>query len=135
MPDDPTKSDGAAQQTASHTRRVQVGDRQMVAVEEGNLVTLHKLRIVPSALWNSNIWRRCALPDWASDITDPANQFLVLTIHLADKEQRAIDALRDTLDDLRAVRRRIAEIGAKEVVGPVDEIGKRIRALVEDLDR
>jgi hypothetical protein len=116
-------------------RRVRLGDAEMVAVEEGNLVTLHKLRIVPSALWNSPLWRRCALPDWASTITDPANQFLVLTIHLADKEQRAIDALRGALDDLRVVRKRLAEIDAKEVVGPVDEIGKRLRALVEDLDR
>lgn len=135
MPPDDIGDESPTQETVWHARRVMSGDKPMVAVEEDSVVTLHKMRVVPHALWHSNLWRRCALPDWASDITDPANQFLVLTIHLASRQQRAIDTLRATLDDLRAVRRRIAEIGAKDVVGQVDEVGKRLRDIVEDLDQ
>jgi hypothetical protein len=131
MPDDNTPP--IDQQATGKPRRIR---HDLAAVDQGDgVVSLQPVRVVPSALWRSPLWRHCALPDWACAITEPANQFLVLTISLASQKQETIDALRATLDDLRAVRRQIAALGAKEVVGPVDEVGKRIRAIVEDLDR
>jgi hypothetical protein len=106
-------------------------------VEENGVVTLHKLRLVPSALWRSPYWRRCSLPDWAANIEDPANQFLALTIHLAGQTQDAIDTLHDILTDLREARRQAKKAGgaAADVATLIDKVGVATRALVEKLDR
>ena len=136
MPPDDIGDDVPTQETVSHARRVRSGDVEMVAVEEDGVVTLHKLRIVPSALWNSPHWRRCALPDWAANIEDPTGQFLALVVVLAAQTQDAIDALHDILADLREARRQAkAGAAAADVATLIDKVGVATRALAEKLDR
>lgn len=118
------------------SRRVLSGDKPMVAVEEGGVTALFPLRLVPRALWRSPLWHRFALPDWASNVTDPADQFLILAIGFASRPQDAVDELKTILADLREARRRSkAGAPAADVTSRIDEIGKRLLGLYRALDQ
>lgn len=136
MPPDNINGDDAAQETVSHHRIVWRDDRPLVVVEEDGVTRLHPLKIVPSALWRSPYWRRCALPDWTTSLDNPADQFLALVVHLAGQTQDSIDALHDILHDLRETRRQIkAGAAAADIATLIDKVGVATRALVERLDR
>ena len=111
--------------------------RDLVAVEEADgAVHLRPLRQVPGPLWRSNSWRRCALPSWANDLDNPTDQFLALVVHLASRQQDAIDALEGILTDLREARRQSkAGAPAADVTPLIDKIGIRLLDLYRALDQ
>ena len=129
-------SDGPVDQQAK-CRRVLSGDKPMVAVDQdGGVTALFPMRIVPRALWRSPLWRRCAVPDWACNVTDPGEQLLILALGFANQQQDTIDTLKDLSTDLREVRRQSkAGAPAADVTSRIDKIGIRILDLYRALDQ
>ena len=62
MPSNDIPDQDHPQQALGSHRIVWRGDGPMIAVDEDGVVTLHKLHVVPDALWNSEFWD-VALPD------------------------------------------------------------------------
>ena len=133
MPPDDTS--GPDRQATGKPRVVWRADgTPCIAIDEDGVTKIQKLTLVPHALWVTDHWDAPS-PEWATGTERPDEHFLAQVIFLDGLRRDAIDALKAALADLRVVRKRLAEIGVKDVVEPVDEIGKRIRNTVKDLDR
>lgn len=76
------------------------------AEEIDGVVTLplEPIAIVPDACWNMPYWRLCALPNWANNINDPAEQMGVLVAVFGSKQLEAIDALSKIKAHVEAMR-------------------------------
>jgi hypothetical protein len=130
MPPDNSGDNPPTQETVSRLRVMFRPDGTPCVV--CGVAVVSKLHVVPDLLWNSPSWSLLA-PYWAANLP-PAEKFLAMVVELDARRREAIDALKDTLADHRVVRKRFAPLGAK-VVEPVDQIGKRIRNIVEGLDQ
>ena len=93
MPPDDIGDDSPAQETVSHARRVWAATCRWWRSKRTASSRLHKMRIVPSALWTRPIGVGAPCLIGRATSTDPTDQFLALVVHLAAQTQDAIDAL------------------------------------------
>lgn len=101
-----------------------------IAVDEDGVVSLHKLGMVPTALWRQGLL--IALPDWAvrSNIDDPAGEFLALVVKLADQQRDTVAELREVRIKLKTALTLIGEApGLAAVVTRLEAALKRVNAL------
>ncbi len=126
MPDNDNETPDHPQPPPGEHRLVWRGDTPLMAEADAEgVVHLHPVRTVPHACWNMPFWQLCALPDWATNINDPAQQMAVLVTVLASRQLEAIDALKATILHTDATR-----ILLREGVGPA-MINERLAKLLD----
>ena len=126
-------SDAPADQQGK-PRVVWRGDTPMVVTEKDGVATISKLTLVDGRLWNTPAWSRGSSPTGPRTCRQ-TRKFLAMVVELDARRREAIDALKDTLADLREARGRIAAIGAKDVVALVDKVGVATRDISRALDQ
>lgn len=134
MPSNDIPDQDHPQQALGSHRIVWRGDGPMIAVDEDGVVTLHKLHVVPDALWNSEFWD-VALPEWAETVDDPPAQFLACLVDRVGRQRIAVAELEILLPALRELRRLIKQtVDAPDIVRRIDAIGLRARIIHAGLD-
>ena len=106
-----------------------------IAIDEDGVVFLHKLGMMPGALWRQGLL--ISLPDLAvrSGIDDPAGQFLALVVKLADQQRDTVGELREVRINLKTALTLIGEApGLAAVATRLETALKRVNALSMMLD-
>ena len=93
MPDNPIDPSIDPQTPGEHRVVWRKGTPLMAETDDDGVVHLYPIAIVPDACWDMPYGRLCALPYWANNINDPAEQMGVLVAILGSKQLEAIDAL------------------------------------------
>lgn len=69
------------------------------------------------------------------DITKPDERFLAQVVELDGRRREAIAALESVLGNLRQLRKRIAALGARDIVALFDAVGVATRDISRALDQ
>ena len=133
MPDD-NSPENRSQQALGKPRAVLTADGPMVALDEGGIVRLHKLHVVPDALWGTPGWH-APQPSWAANVEREADRLVAMIVELDLRRHEAIAELEILVPALRELRRLIKQSGDAAIVRRIDEIGLRARIILAELDK
>ena len=133
MPSDNTGDQDHPQQAplGKHRAVLTADGKPMVALDEGGVITLHKLHVTPDALWHTEEFWDVSLPSWAETVGDAPSQFLAIIVDRVGRQRIAIAELEIVLARLRQARRLAKRGGADtaDLVRRIDAIGVRTRII------